>query len=576
MSLHHIYDLLGLISVLALMTFVLTGWGRLALRWIGLPSPGTINTLDIWVGFSLVVGLVELFHFMLPIDWRVGLVIATIGITSTLMFDQEAWRQRKADTHQFFQHRPWVALILIAGLIGFCSAAMLAPHIYDQGLYYFTTLKWLNLFPTVPGLGNLHGRLAFNQSYFGFAALLNMAPLWGRGYAASGLFLLFLTYASVLEAKLHQCRAGMWLLVMIFLALASVTKQLPFQSPDRIFTFLQVIIFLTVLQIFRLKDDQVTAMSRYGIALLFLCLTAFTIKLSAAAYSLMSIVIVLPQLLRIFEQQKKSMMTKILLICTAIVAVHLLRGYLLSGAPFYPSPFGAWSFDWAMPIKTIQDDALLTFSFAKETKFPAGWEWFIPWLKHRELFLLPIGFAVLMTIFDLGLSLLYRSKIQLNKFYLLHLPLLATLVFWVVTAPLPRFIELIPTLMLILSGWLLICRLQDIGFRYCPNWLIAPNKLVVNTFLQGFLCIAVAFMTIKLVLIKQHTFSGWQDIPSVSTEVKITQSGLRVHLPNTNTGELCWNEPLPCTPYFNEKLRLRTDPKNNPNDLSSGFSVVKR
>lgn len=568
----HIYDLLGLISVLALMVFVLAGWGRLALRWIGLPNSSTINTLEMWIGFSLIVGLVELFHLMFPVDWRMGLAIATIGISGTIMFDQNAWQHSYANAKQFGLNHPLVVLISLVGLVGFCSAAMLAPHIYDQGLYYYTTLKWFNTFPIVPGLGNLHGRLAFNQSYFSFVALLNMAPLWGRGYAASGLFLLFLTYASVLEAKLHKLRGGMWLLVMIFLALGSVTKQLPFQSPDRIFTFLQVIIFLLLMRMLldkQLQDKQLETISRDSVALLFLCLTAYTIKLSATVYAFMSIMIVFPQLTTVFTKHR-NVVIKTLLVCVVIAGVHLLRGYILSGAPLYPSTFAAWGFDWAIPIEEVKHEAHLTFSFAKETQSPESWEWFLPWLRHREPFLMPIAFALLISLIDLGLVLLNWTKSRMSKLYLLHLPLLSTLVFWVVTAPLPRFIELIPILMLILSGWLLICRLQELGFRYLPNWLMSLDKSIVSGFLRVFLVVAVAFMTIKLVVMKKHTFSGWQDIPSVPTEVRTTQSGLKVNVPSTS--ELCWDESLPCTPYFNENLRLRTDTKN-PNDLSFGFSV---
>jgi hypothetical protein len=52
-------------------------------------------------------------------------------------------------------------------------------------------IRWTATYPIVPGLGNLHGRLAFNQTYFLYAALLGAGPWAGRvGHVANGLLLL--------------------------------------------------------------------------------------------------------------------------------------------------------------------------------------------------------------------------------------------------------------------------------------------------------------------------------------------------------------------------------------------------
>jgi|GEM_PF-6231420 len=45
---------------------------------------------------------------------------------------------------------------------------------------------------------------------------------------------------------------------------------------------------------------------------------------------------------------------------------------------------------------------------------------------------------------------------------------------------------------------------------------------------------------------------------------RVTDSGLKVFVPAE--GDLGWNAPLPCTPYFDARLRART-----PGDLRGGF-----
>ncbi|MGV2435393.1 MAG UNVERIFIED_CONTAM: hypothetical protein LVT10_11320 [Anaerolineae bacterium] len=52
--------------------------------------------------------------------------------------------------------------------------ALLAPARYDAGLYQIQSVMWSNQFPIVRGLGNLHGRLAFNNSFHLYIAWLNL------------------------------------------------------------------------------------------------------------------------------------------------------------------------------------------------------------------------------------------------------------------------------------------------------------------------------------------------------------------------------------------------------------------
>jgi hypothetical protein len=47
-------------------------------------------------------------------------------------------------------------------------------------------------------------------------------------------------------------------------------------------------------------------------------------------------------------------------------------------------------------------------------------------------------------------------------------------------------------------------------------------------------------------------------LPQADVTVRQTTSGLVVYVPAQ--GNLCWDAPLPCTPYFDETLRLRKGP----------------
>jgi hypothetical protein len=71
----------------------------------------------------------------------------------------------------------------------------MAPELpCDAGLYNLSTIRWLQSYPTVPGLGDLHPRLAYNASYFLCMAALDVEP-WLHRAQHVGAYLLLLALA---------------------------------------------------------------------------------------------------------------------------------------------------------------------------------------------------------------------------------------------------------------------------------------------------------------------------------------------------------------------------------------------
>jgi hypothetical protein len=61
-------------------------------------------------------------------------------------------------------------------------------------------------------------------------------------------------------------------------------------------------------------------------------------------------------------------------------------------------------------------------------------------------------------------------------------------------------------------------------------------------------------------------------LPKPALILRHTLSGLPVYVPAQ--GNQCWDAPLPCTPYFDESLRLRN--LRNDSSLRSGFTSEGR
>lgn len=60
---------------------------------------------------------------------------------------------------------------------------------YDSDLYHAQSIRWIEEYGVVPGLGNLHERFAYNSSFFALSALFSMKFLCGTSmHTMSGFF----------------------------------------------------------------------------------------------------------------------------------------------------------------------------------------------------------------------------------------------------------------------------------------------------------------------------------------------------------------------------------------------------
>ncbi|MCS7011434.1 MAG: hypothetical protein NZL98_08695, partial [Anaerolineales bacterium] len=71
---------------------------------------------------------------------------------------------------------------LVGGVIVFISLLKTIgpPTNWDSGLYHAQAIRWMESYPTVPGLGNLLDELAFNSSWLTLNALFSFPYLFGQ------------------------------------------------------------------------------------------------------------------------------------------------------------------------------------------------------------------------------------------------------------------------------------------------------------------------------------------------------------------------------------------------------------
>ena len=303
-------EILFTLALFLILGLSYNGWGIVlaTILGVGKKIPGNL-TMSIWMGWAFTLFLSQVLNFVLPITayvtiplFLVGAILSIPPLLNWLKYFLN--RSRRVTyiqaitifvvTFLFLSIAAWVA-----------SRAMLAPTNGDLGLYHLTSIRWINSYPIVPGLGNLHSRLAYNQSFFVYVAALNFYPFFGYGRSVANSFL-FLVLIGTEFISLHSKFSNRSLLtkhpfhyvpdlfiipVIVFLAIESNGLTSP--TPDLACTILQLAIFIElshgISQWLEGRRDQ----NYRAFVITILAATAVTVKLSNLVFSSFSIGIVL-------------------------------------------------------------------------------------------------------------------------------------------------------------------------------------------------------------------------------------------------------------------------------------------
>ncbi len=529
-----------------------------------------------WVGLALLVTVLQIIN----LDWGINLfVIRSACFLGLFCF----WLFRKRVDVSFWQRlKPWQ--ILLTGLLFLWVAdrALAGPDVYDSGLYHFSSVRWANEQPLPPGLGNLHGRLAFNQSYFLFVSFVNLLPKRGEGHNFTNSLMLVFTLITILEMCVEmsadRTRKTIFLLLgvlMFFFALLFNKTNEPgisSPSPDVAMVCLQLALFSLALA----ACNRSPAKNRRTIqvaAVLLLSGLAVTFKLSSIAFSLG--IALLAIAVYLFTSEQKSLSDPIvpsLVVLLVLSIVWFARSVIASGYLIYPITATACPVAWRVPPDQVTDEANWIFSWAREpgvhwSKVLADWSWFWPWSKRvaeRPDFLFSsclFGFAGLVLI----IAWLKAPKAMANglrrcaDFVSLGTVCAASICFWFLTSPDPRFLGAIFALLSVsLLG--IALEVMESGLGFSP-------AVTMAMVIFGFgIHLALSANGLGLVGLRKPQIGS--RIPKYELIQRVTDSGLQVWVPVE--GDRVGNAPLPATPYFQQDLRLRGD------SLRSGFCVQAR
>ena len=521
----------------------------------------------IWLGWSTTLLLLQLLNIFVPIAAIGSILFLLVGLIAAIVFI----KTNLNEINSFPASRLWLALTgITAILMGILS--MQAATGYDSGLYHFNSIRWLNEYPIVLGLGNLHGRLAFNQSFFVYAAHLNLFPLFKHGHNIANGFLVFLLLAECLFILSKHTRKSVEpsripagdlfalfvLPVILYLALYTNISS---PAPDTTAYMLQILIFMYFIRSLD-EDSSVKNGDSRMLFVFIMSATAITVKISSLAFVVMTCLLLLVSRLKHWQVNPKQALPKIikmLALPAFIILIWCLRGILTSGCPAYPSTFGCINASWSVPTELVQNLADVIYSWSRQKRESpdivlSSWAWLKPWfstvvLGNKPLLIHPPVVASLCAI--AGLFAYMRGPLSkaLNKnLLLIPIPIVTGLVFWFFTAPGFRFAQALVLMLPIAVAVILINILAPTGKP--RSGLMIVMFLIINMNLVW----AVLEYPQPLTEIKLQSF---RPVKTVRVIKNTTLSGLEVFSPKKD--EQCWDSELPCTPEFRHELEFENN-----------------
>jgi hypothetical protein len=253
-----------------------------------------------------------------------------------------------------------------------------------------------------------------------------------------------------------------------------------------------------------------------------------------------------------------------------IIAIWVLRGYLQSGTPFYPSTFGYIQFPWSMDTEWIEGEASWIYSWARlpnvhPDEVLGNWKWLPTWWDRvrtvKRDFIIPLITGASLLLVGGVLTFFRKQKKSILMEWSILLPIAAALIYWFFSAPDIRFnITIFP--LLALCGALIVS----------SQWYaLEPKSSIWKILLNLLLFVLISWFHLIFIaqnpgMLRKISTQGYYDPPVAALSEHVTESGLIIWMPDR--GDQCWDSPLPCTPYFQSSLRLL-----KPGQPENGFTV---
>ncbi len=372
---------------------------------------------------------------------------------------------------------------------------------YDSDLYHGQSIRWIEEYGVVPGLGNLHERFAYNSASFALSALYSMKFLLGYSmHAMSGFFALLLSITALDIGKSWKRKKFLladYARIGAIYYLTTIIEQVVAPASDY---SIMCMVFFIVIKWLDMLEEREQSIVPYAL----LCVAgvyALTLKLTAG---LILLLLIKPAYMLIKEKRIKEIL--LYLSMGLLVAIPwFARTVVISGWLLYPfSALDLFDVDWKISTWKVDYDSAHISMYGKGiydwTQMNAPvWEWIPNWFR-TTLFtmekLLILGAVLCMVLFaGLSIWVLAKKKWQELDTMLVLGTMFCSYLFWQLSAPLMRYgYAYVLLLDFLIIGWILMKtgwnKLEKLAYGvivvYGVYKLFTVGEYISTTYLQGY------------------------------------------------------------------------------------------
>lgn len=514
----------------------------------GLPGSPPSRPVTILFGLcclAVLGGVWSLFEPLRTGALAAGLALLALSATVLFLLPRLTLKEPVA-------RRQWHETLLAGLAVAIVVAQTASPiSVYDTGLYHIQAIRWIQGYAAVPGLANLHERLAFGAPWFEAQALFDPKLVGGRPvFALNGLvFVVAVSYflGGLGSVPDRQDLSRLLRLGCVPAAFWLVRRGLSSPSPDVAVALLSWVVLLLLVEKFESGAGAELDVEAWMITAL--AIFAVMTKLSAAPLLLAPAWLIVRSLRR--DRRAALAMGGL---AAAVAAPFVIRSVIVTGYWWFPVPWTRLpELAWTVPGDNVSRLVAGVADWARRPNRPpvpaldlAAW---VPiWADHLtgvdRMFL---GSLPVLGMIHLA-RVLFRSpdrrSVSLPPGYSIVIGIAsAGTLFWLISAPDPRF------------GW---------GFFPFLALLLAAPLLRpwVDRLPSAVLALVLAVILLdqgRRVIGQEGSGLGnhllWPAPPPAIKTRTQSVDGLPIHLPEE--GERCWDAPLPCAPALDSGLGAR-------------------
>lgn len=393
-------------------------------------------------GFVVATIYAEIFSIFYKVGFIANIILIIICIGLCFLFKKEIREELKN-----------IKLLNIAEIVilaifwsYFASRGYMN---YDSDLYHAQSIRWIEEYGVVKGLGNLHNRLAYNSALFAVSALFSMKFICGQSlHAINGFLALILSidalkiFKSIKNKKLN---ISDFIRVGIIYYLILISTEVVSPASDYCLMFTAFFIILKWVELLEKGEREIAPYALLCVVAVF----AISIKLSAAVLILL---VVKPVVMLIKENKKKNILMYIILGFVTVLP-WLIRNIIISGYLIYPFPaIDIFNVDWKIPKEDAIFDAYeikawgtsIAYSLIEKTYLACD-------------FLFMLGAAILFII------KVFKKKADFDKTLLMTV-VSGSFLFWYINSPLTRYGYAFILLLFFISSGYIYTKLDKVKF----------------------------------------------------------------------------------------------------------------